>query len=89
MRVKNYHGGVPTADMRLRNRDGSPVDPVPFLVLAAMAFAVAYSFGPIYFDALGVSYGRLYRLTGISPTGSTKSGTDYNRPYHSSRRSRS
>jgi len=53
-RVKNYHGGVPTADMRLRNRDGSPVDPVPFLVLAAMAFAVAYSFGPIYFDALGV-----------------------------------
>ena len=55
VRVKNYHGGVPTADMRLRNRDGSPVDPVPFLVLAAMAFAVAYSFGPIYFDALGVS----------------------------------
>ena len=41
--------------MYLRNRDGSPVDPVPFLVLAAMAFAVTYSFGPIYFDALGVS----------------------------------
>jgi hypothetical protein len=29
----------------------------------------------------GVSYGRLYRFTGISPTGSTKSGTDYDRPY--------
>lgn len=40
--------------MRPPNRDGSPVDPVPFLVLAAMAFAVAYSFGPIYFGALGV-----------------------------------
>ena len=28
------------------------------------------------------SYGRLYRCTGISPTGSTKSGNDHNRPYH-------
>ena len=28
------------------------------------------------------SYDRSYRCTGISPTGSTKSGNDHNRPYH-------
>ena len=28
------------------------------------------------------SYGRSYRCTGISPTCSTKSGNDHNRPYH-------
>ena len=34
--------------MELRNRWGSPVDPVPFFVVAATAFAVCYSFGPVY-----------------------------------------
>lgn len=34
--------------MRLRNRWGTDVDPVPFFVVAATAFAVCYSFGPIY-----------------------------------------
>lgn len=41
--------------MRLRNRRGDPVDPVPFLVVTAMALAVAYAFGPIYCMALGLS----------------------------------
>lgn len=40
--------------MRPRNKDGTPVDPVPFLVAAALAFAVCYSFGPMYFVAFGV-----------------------------------
>lgn len=39
--------------MKLRNRDGTPVDPVPFLVVALLAFAVCYSYGPAYFAALG------------------------------------
>ncbi|MFB6140076.1 MAG: hypothetical protein ABEJ26_06550 [Halosimplex sp.] len=43
--------------MELRNREGRAVDPVPFLVVTGMAFAVAYSFGPIYFAALGLSIG--------------------------------
>lgn len=39
--------------MPLRNQEGTPVDPVPFLVVAATAFATCYSFGPLYFVALG------------------------------------
>lgn len=40
--------------MHLPNRDGTPVDPVPFLVVSLMAFAVSYAFGPMYFSALGL-----------------------------------
>lgn len=40
--------------MRLRNREGTAVDPVPFFVIAGMGLAVCYSFGPIYFTALGL-----------------------------------
>ena len=40
--------------MALRNDRGTPVDPVPFLVVAATAFTVSYSYGPLYLMALGV-----------------------------------
>ena len=40
--------------MRLRNRYGSDVDGVPFLVVSAMAFLVTFSFGPLYGSALGL-----------------------------------
>ncbi|WP_436926844.1 hypothetical protein [Halosimplex amylolyticum] len=40
--------------MKLRNREGAAVDPVPWFVVTAAAFAVAYSFGPGYFAALGL-----------------------------------
>ncbi|WP_251341885.1 hypothetical protein [Haloplanus halophilus] len=40
--------------MRLRNREGTPVDAVPFLVVTAMAGLVAFSFGPIYCIAVGL-----------------------------------
>lgn len=43
--------------MKLRNREGSLVDPVPWFVVTAAAFAVAYSFGPGYFAALGLPIG--------------------------------
>ncbi|WP_144927482.1 hypothetical protein [Halorubrum salsamenti] len=39
--------------MRVHNRRGDRVDPVPFLVTGGIAFAFALSFGPIY----GLSYG--------------------------------
>ncbi|SHH10675.1 hypothetical protein [Halobaculum gomorrense] len=38
--------------MRLRNRKGDPIDPVPFLVVAGMAFMILFSAGPIYLMAL-------------------------------------
>jgi hypothetical protein len=42
--------------MRLRNRDGTPVDPVPFLVVVALAFLLTFSLGPIYASAVGLSF---------------------------------
>jgi membrane protein implicated in regulation of membrane protease activity len=41
--------------VRPRNRDGVPVDPVPFLVVAASAVLVVCSGGPPYLLALGLS----------------------------------
>jgi len=39
----------------IRNRRGTPVDPVPFLVVSSLGFAVSFSFGPAYAMALGAS----------------------------------
>ncbi|MFC4439862.1 MULTISPECIES: hypothetical protein [Natrialbaceae] len=41
--------------MRLRNRDGTPIDPVPFFVVVCIAFLVSYAWVPIYLGELGVS----------------------------------
>lgn len=40
--------------MRLPNRHGSAVDPVPFVVVTGLAWMVLLSFGPLYGQALGV-----------------------------------
>lgn len=41
--------------MNVRNKHGEAVDPVPFLVVAGVAFLVLYSFLPLYLMAFGVS----------------------------------
>jgi len=41
--------------MALRNRHGTPVDPVPFIVVSGLAFMLFLSFGPLYGMALGAS----------------------------------
>jgi len=41
--------------MRPRNRNGTAVDPVPFIVTAGLGFMLLLSFGPIYGQALGAS----------------------------------
>jgi len=41
--------------MRLRNRRGRAVDPVPFLVVTLLGFLIIYSFGPPYLEALGLA----------------------------------
>lgn len=38
-----------------RNRDGDPVDPVPFLVVTGFALLGSFTFVPVYCLALGVS----------------------------------
>ncbi|MFB6305328.1 MAG: hypothetical protein ABEH47_09185 [Haloferacaceae archaeon] len=41
--------------MRLRNRDGTPIDPWPFVVVAGCGVLPVLSFGPLYLGALGAS----------------------------------
>lgn len=41
--------------MEVRNRDGEPVDPVPFVVCAGLAAMLCFSCGPLYGLAYGVS----------------------------------
>lgn len=39
----------------MQNRNGKPVDPVPFLVVSALGFTVSFSFGPLYVMEFGAS----------------------------------
>ncbi|KAB1187179.1 MULTISPECIES: hypothetical protein [Haloferax] len=41
--------------MHLQNRHGKNVDPVPFLVVASLAFMFVISFGPLYGTIFGLS----------------------------------
>ena len=43
--------------MRPENSRGVPVDPVPFIVVAAMGFLFCYSYGPIYLMEFGAKLG--------------------------------
>lgn len=38
----------------LTNEHGTPVDPVPFLVVVLTAFLITHAWGPLYLLALGV-----------------------------------
>ncbi|GAA0518794.1 hypothetical protein SAMN04488066_1241 [Halorubrum aquaticum] len=52
-----------------RNRRGEPVDPVPFLVSASLAFMLAFSIGPIYGLAYGVSLEASLAASGVAFAG--------------------
>lgn len=43
--------------MRLQNKHGTPVDPVPFVVVVLLAVLVCYSYGPIYLMEFGLGLG--------------------------------
>lgn len=51
--------------MALRNREGTPVDPVPFLVVAALCFLMSFSFGPVYGLTLGLSLSQALVGSGV------------------------
>lgn len=40
--------------MRISNREGSPIDPVPFIVVALLGVMVAIAWGPLYLKSHGV-----------------------------------
>ncbi|MFC6874076.1 hypothetical protein [Halobellus marinus] len=44
--------------MNVRNREGEPVDPVPFAVVAGSAWLLCLSFGPLYLDAFAIPWPR-------------------------------
>ena len=50
--------------MQLRNKHGTPVDPVPFLVVVLCTVMVGYSYGPLYLMALGLGLGDSLLVTG-------------------------
>ncbi|MEF8856739.1 MAG: hypothetical protein V5A16_04890 [Haloplanus sp.] len=52
--------------MPLRNRDGTAVDAVPFLVVTAMAVLVCFSFGPIYVLAIGLGGPAVFGLPTVA-----------------------
>lgn len=41
---------------RLQNNEGTPVDPVPFLVVTGLAFMLTLSLGPLYCMAYGIDF---------------------------------
>lgn len=51
--------------MRLRNRDGDPIDPVPYLVVAGIGFGVVFVFFPGYGLAVGLDASLSLALAGI------------------------
>lgn len=42
-------------DRRPRNRHGTPVDPVPWLVVTGFGFLLCYALGPLYLLSFGFS----------------------------------
>lgn len=54
---------------RPRNRRGEPVDPVPFLVSAGLGFMLAFSIGPIYGLAYGLSLSAALVASGLAFAG--------------------
>lgn len=40
--------------MKIPNRKGTPIDPVPFLVVALLAGTIAFAWGPVYLLGLDV-----------------------------------
>jgi len=54
---------------RARNRDGERVDAVPFLVTTGLAFALVFSFGPIYGLAYGLSLSASLAVSAVAFVG--------------------
>jgi hypothetical protein len=45
------------SSLQFHNRRGEPIDPVPFGVSVGLGFMLAFSIGPIYGQAYGISAG--------------------------------
>lgn len=63
--------------MRLRNSDGTPIDPVPFLVVALLGVMIALAWGPLYLQSHGV--GLPSAVTASVGLAAATVGTSYHR----------
>lgn len=52
--------------MRLRNREGTEVDPIPFLVTGSIAFLLLFAFAPGYLLSLGLTVERALVVTSVA-----------------------
>lgn len=52
--------------MGLRNRDGTEVDPIPFLVTASVAFLLLFAFAPGYLLSLGLTVQNALVVTSVA-----------------------
>jgi len=52
--------------MRVRNRDGEPVDPVPFIVSVGLALMLLFSAGPLYCLAYGLSVRQALAISSVA-----------------------
>lgn len=55
--------------MRLVNRDGSPVDPVPFVVVALLGAMVLIAWGPLYLKSHGLEESVAVSVSVVLATG--------------------
>lgn len=55
--------------MEVRNRNGDPVDPVPFLVSAGLTVMLTVSVGPLYGLAYGVAVKWSLAVSGLAAIG--------------------
>lgn len=57
-------------DLELRNREGTPVDPWPFVVVCGMGFLLAFSFGPGYLLSAGLDLAAALAVSALVFVGS-------------------
>ncbi|AGN01660.1 hypothetical protein L593_08575 [Salinarchaeum sp. Harcht-Bsk1] len=55
--------------MELRNSEGSPIDPVPFLVVALLGICVAMAWGPLYLKSHGLGELLAIGVSGVLAVG--------------------
>lgn len=52
--------------MELRNREGTEIDPIPFLVTGSIAFLLLFAFGPGYLLSLGFPVDHALVVTSVA-----------------------
>lgn len=60
---------VSLARFKPRNKHGTPIDPVPFLVVLFLGFTICFSYGPPYLTTLGFELRDALAISGVVVVG--------------------